>query len=80
MGQQMPPQYGQQYPPQLPKQWLEYQQAALWLIIGAWVLGFFGWILNLTIIGAILGIPMVVAAFAMHIVGIVFIAMIRCRP
>jgi hypothetical protein len=74
---QQPPQYPQ--PQYQPQPYLEYKNAALWCIIGAWVLGFMGSLLCLTVIGALLGIPMIVAAFTLHIIGIVLIAMIRVR-
>ena len=68
-----------QYPQPIAQPPLEFKNAALWCIILAWVLGVMGWLLTLTIIGAIIGVPMIMVAFVLHIIGIVFIAMIRVR-
>lgn len=58
---------------------LEYKSAALWCIILAWVLGVTGWMFSLTIIGAVIGIPMIACGLVLHVIGIVLIAMIRVR-
>jgi hypothetical protein len=81
------PQYNQgwvapapQNPQQLtPQPYLEYKMIALWLIICAWITGVFGALLTVTVIGAIFGIPLLFAAFLMHLLGIVFLAMIRVK-
>jgi hypothetical protein len=76
----MPGQYQQPaYQSPVIQPFLEYKNAALWCIILAWVLGVVGWMLSLTIIGAVLGIPMIACGLVLHVIGIVFIAMIRVR-
>jgi hypothetical protein len=70
--QQMPPQF-QPFLPQ--KQSMKY--LALWMFIGSWVIGIVGAFFTATFIGAIVGIPMLLAAFIMHILGFIFLAQIK---
>ena len=71
--QQMPP----QFQPFLPAQKQSMKSLALWMFIGSWVIGIVGAFFTATFIGAIIGVPMLLAAFIMHILGFVFLAQIQ---
>lgn len=78
MNQFQPPQF-QQFPPQFPPRH-SMKQLALWCFIASWVCGFVGFFFTSSVIGACVGIPLLVIALITHICGFVFLAQIKECP
>jgi hypothetical protein len=79
MSQFQPPQF-QQFPPQFPPRGQSKKNLALYMFIASWVAGFLGFIFTTSILGACIGLPLLVAALVTHILGFVFLAQIRECP
>jgi len=54
-----------------------YKTWALWSLIVGWMCGILGAFLCVSIIGMLLGIPLLLVAVVLHILGIVFVGMVE---